>query len=154
MTRRYPDRPLTGVGAIILRQREVLLVKRGHAPSAGKWSIPGGLVELGESLDGAVCREVFEEVGLEVRTIDLVAALDRVILDAEGQIEYHYILLDFLCEIVSGSPGAGSDADECRFVPLDDLFRYDLTTGTEEVIRSAWERVSASGSNKVYCPGK
>lgn len=140
MDRRYPDMPLTGVGAIIFRDDQVLLVKRGHSPSMGKWSIPGGLVELGESLDDAVRREVLEEVGLEVRVVDLVAALDRVIRDAAGRIEYHYILLDFLCTAGPGNPVAATDAEECRFVPLEQLSSYDLTRGTETVIRRAFEK--------------
>ncbi len=154
MNRRYPERPFTGVGAIVFRGTEVLLVKRGSPPAAGKWSIPGGLVEVGESLDEAVCREVLEEAGIEVRTIDLVAALDRVILDRQGRIEYHYILLDFLCEIVSGEPVAGTDADDCRFVPVGDLGRYDMTRGTEQVIRSALERASAHRSSPLYSAGQ
>ena len=145
MNRRYPQRPLAGVGAIIFRGTEVLLVKRGRPPALGKWSIPGGLVELGESLGDSVRREVLEEVGLEVRVIDLVAALDRVILDREGRIEYHYILLDFLCEMTAGSLNAGTDADECRFVPVEDLSRYDMTRGTREVIERAFERAGTPG---------
>lgn len=150
MNRRYPERPFAGVGAIVFRGTEVLLVKRGRPPAVGKWSIPGGLVELGESLDAAVCREVLEESGLEVRTIDLVAALDRVILDPEGRIEYHYILLDFLCEIVGGQIQAGTDAEECRFVPLEDLGLYEMTRGTEEVIRRAFQRARDPRGLFVY----
>ena len=146
MNRRYPQRPLTGVGAIIFRGTEVLLVKRGRPPALGKWSIPGGLVELGETLEASVRREVLEEVGLEVRVIDLVAALDRVILDLEGRIEYHYILLDFLCEVLAGSLSAGTDADECRFVPIKDLGLYDMTQGTEEVIKQAFEKAGNPGA--------
>lgn len=153
MNRRYPDRPFAGVGAVVFRGTEVLLVKRGHPPAAGKWSIPGGLVELGESLDAAVCREVMEETGVEVRTIDLVAALDRIILDRENRIEYHYILLDFVCEIVGGELKAGTDADECRFVPLEDLRSYDITRGAEQVIRRAFERAAAPRCVPVYCAG-
>lgn len=138
MERRYPQRPLVGVGAIVFRKGlEVLLVQRGRAPSYGKWSIPGGLVKLGESLRDAVLREVHEETGLTVTVVDLVAALDRVIFDGDGKVEYHYVLLDFLCESESGSPVAGSDALGCRFVPLDQLCEFDLTQGTEEVIRRA-----------------
>lgn len=123
----------------------MLLVKRGSLPSLGKWSIPGGLVELGESLDEAVRREALEEVGLEVKVIDLVAALDRVIRDETGRIEYHYILLDFLCEAADGDPLAATDADECLFVPLKDLSRYDMTRGTERVIRRAFEKALPKG---------
>ncbi len=145
MNRRYPQRPYAGVGAIIFRGEEVLLVKRGRPPALGKWSIPGGLVELGESLEASVRREVLEEVGLEVRVIDLVAALDRVIFDENGRLEYHYILLDFLCEISGGNPIAASDADECRFVPIEDLLDYDMTRGTEEVIKRAYQKAKSSG---------
>jgi mutator protein MutT len=139
MDRRYPQRPLVGVGAIIFRENEVLLIRRSNPPGRGKWSLPGGLVELGERLEDAVKREVFEEAGLEVRVIDLVTALDRVILDREGRIEYHYILLDFLCEITNGNVSAGTDADECRFVVIDDLPRFELTRGTLEVIKRVFE---------------
>jgi ADP-ribose pyrophosphatase YjhB (NUDIX family) len=140
MNRRYPDRPYAGVGAIIFRGDNVLLIKRGSAPALGKWSIPGGLVELGESLETAVRREILEEVGLEVKVIDLVAALDRVIRDEGGRIEYHYILLDFLCEPGEGEPLAATDADECIFVPLRDLSSYDLTRGTAAVIMRAFKK--------------
>ena len=150
MNRRYPERPLTGVGAIIFRGTEVLLVKRGRPPAAGMWSIPGGLVELGETLQAAVQREVLEETGLVVKTTDLVAALDRVILDGEGRIEYHYIILDVLCEVVGGKLEAGTDADQCCFVPLGELGRLDMTRGTEEVVLSALERRAAAPLPPVY----
>lgn len=145
MDRRYPDRPLVGVGAIIFNGNKVLLVKRGQKPALGKWSIPGGLVELGENLDSAVRREVLEEVGLDVRVKDLVAALDRVIRDEQGRIEYHYVLLDFICEWVHGEPKAATDADECLFVSLEDLRQFNMTTGTEEVIRRAFDRAKQTG---------
>jgi 8-oxo-dGTP diphosphatase len=134
MNRRYPDRPLVGVGAIILRDDHVLLVQRGKEPAYGKWSIPGGLVELGESLVEAVLREVKEEVNLEVQVRDLVVALDRVILDGAGRIEYHYILLDFLCESNDGEPSPASDVLACAFVPIESLPQFDLTRGTERAI--------------------
>lgn len=149
MNRRYPEMPMAGVGAIIFRGDTVLLVKRGNPPSAGKWSIPGGLVELGESLETAVRREVREEVGLDVKVIDLVAALDRVIYDSNSRIEYHYILLDFLCESVLGDPVAATDADESAFVPLEELPLYDLTRGTELVIKRAYQKAMEKGSS-VY----
>ena len=152
MNRRYLERPQAGVGAIIFRGTEVLLVKRGQPPALGKWSIPGGLVELGESLEASVRREVLEEVGLEVEAIDLVAALDRVILDGDGRIEYHYILLDFLCEVLGGTLNAGSDADECRFVAMDELGLLDMTRGTEEVIRRAFEKAGNLGLRVYYNP--
>lgn len=137
MNRSYPDRPMVGVGAIIFWKESVLLVRRGRQPAYGKWSLPGGLVELGESLKEAVMREVREEVGLDVTVKDLAAALDRVILDEAGKIEYHYVLLDFICEYKGGEPMPASDALACAFVSLDDLPRYSMTRGTERVIRRA-----------------
>jgi 8-oxo-dGTP diphosphatase len=138
MDRRYPDRPLVGVGGIVFRGERVLLVRRGSAPAMGKWSVPGGLVELGESLEDAVRREVEEEAGIRVSVQDLVAALDRVILDDQRNIEYHYVLLDFLCEPAEGEPSPSTDVTECAFVPLSALSDYILTEGTQEVIRRAF----------------
>jgi len=141
MDRRYPTRPMVGVGAIIFRDDRVLLVQRGSEPAKGKWSLPGGLVELGESLHDAVRREVLEEVGLRVEVLDLAVALDRVIFDAEGKIQYHYVLLDFICEAQRHeTPIPASDASNCRFVPLQDLSQMHLTRGTAEVIRQAFAR--------------
>lgn len=137
MSRRYPQRPMAGVGAIIFRGDQVLLVQRGKEPSYGKWSVPGGLVEVGESLRDAVLREVQEEVGLTVVVRDLVVALDRVIRDQTGRIEYHYILLDFLCDSQDGEPFPDSDALDCRFVPIGSLGQYEMTRGTEGAIRRA-----------------
>jgi len=141
MNRRYPHHPMVGVGAIIFRDRQVLLVQRGKEPAKGKWSLPGGLVELGESLHDAVRREVLEEVGLSIVVLDLVVALDRVIYDEEGRIQYHYILLDFLCEPEKEKlPHPASDVSNCRFVSLNNLAEYDLTLGTAEAINQAFEK--------------
>ena len=134
MNRRYPSRPLVGVGAVIFRKDCVLLVQRGREPSYGKWSLPGGLVELGESLEEAVRREVREEVGLDVCVGDLVVALDRVLRDSDGGIEFHYVLLDFLCVGDAGDPVPASDVLDCAFVALSDLASYALVRGTEEVV--------------------
>jgi 8-oxo-dGTP diphosphatase len=150
MNRRYPEMPMVGIGAIIFRDDRVLLIKRGNSPALGKWSIPGGLVELGETLETAVRREVLEEVGLDVKVLDLCAALDRVILDDGGRIEYHYVLLDFLCEApADGNPVAATDAEECLFIPLSELSSYELTRGTEKVVRRAFEQAKEK-KNGVY----
>ncbi len=141
--------PMVGVGAIIFREDRVLLVQRGRPPAYGKWSVPGGLVELGESLEKAVHREVLEEVGLNVRVRDLLAVLDRVILDRHGRIEYHYVLLDFLCFSDHGVPRSASDALACEFVPINLLSQYEMTDGTVEVIQRAYRRMEG-GDFPVY----
>lgn len=115
------------------------------------WSVPGGLVEVGESLREAVQREVWEEAGLKVDVGDLTAALDRVILDEHGRPRYHYVLLDFLCHDRGGEPKPASDALQCTFVELGHLDRYPLTTGTLEVILRA-RHTKAGKSHSVYDP--
>ena len=136
-TRQYPSLPMVGVGAAVLRGDQVLIVQRGSQPAYGLWSVPGGLVELGESLHEAIRREIREETGLEIEIVDVVAVLDRVIPDHKGQVEYHYVLIDFLCRCEMGEPLPGSDALACRFVSLADLPRYPLTSGSLAVIHKA-----------------
>ena len=152
MNRRYPEGPMVGVGAVVFKGDRVLLVRRGKEPAYGEWSLPGGLVELGETLEEALCREILEETGVRVVPVDLVAALDRVIPDREGKIEYHYILLDFLCEWEEGEPVPASDAMDCAFAAVDDLKRYSLTRSAEKVIRRAMAR-RREDRFPVYEPG-
>lgn len=150
--RRYPQRPLVGVGAVIFRDERVLLIRRGASPGYGQWTLPGGLVEVGESLHEAVRREMSEEVGLDVRVVELSTALDRVLYDEEGRIEYHYVLLDFLCESQDGEPAASSDALECAFVSLEELDSYTLLRGAREVIHRAFDLLKGRRA-PVYQPG-
>ncbi len=138
--REYPSAPLVGVGAIIVDGPRVLLVQRGHAPAIGKWSIPGGLVDVGEPVESAVRREVAEECGLAVRLHGLVGFVDRIVRDAAGRVRYHYVLLDFLATLEGGSGGlarAGSDAAALRWSSLEELARLDVTEGLEPMIRRA-----------------
>jgi 8-oxo-dGTP diphosphatase len=128
---------MVGVGATILRGDRVVIVQRGREPAYGKWSLPGGLVELGESLHDAICREVLEETNLKVEVTDVVAVLDRVLPDPTGEVEYHYILIDFLCRSDAGDPSPGSDVLACRIVPVGDLDHYVLTSGTLVVVQKA-----------------
>ena len=140
MRREYPEAPIAGVGAVIVRPgfggaRQVLLIRRAQEPLKGEWSLPGGAVELGESLEAAVCREVLEETGLVVEVIDTVKAFDRISRDAEGRIRYHYVLVDFLCRVVGGTLACATDALEARWATAGEL--AGLTPLTIEVIRKA-----------------
>jgi 8-oxo-dGTP diphosphatase len=137
VSREYPDSPRVGVGAVVLDGDHVLLVLRGGATLAGKWSIPGGLVELGETTREAVCRELVEECGLEIDVIDVCGVLDRVVRDAEGRVRYHWVLVDYLAVARGGTLCAGDDAADARWVPIDEVERYDTTDGLVEMIARA-----------------
>src|SRR4030042_1735838 len=126
MKRHYPEQPLVGVGAVVFRGEEVLLVRRGQEPARDAWSLPGGLVELGETLEGALRRELEEETGLSVKILGITAVLERIYHDPAGRIPYHYILVDYLCEYEGGELSPASDITAARFVPLSELSRFDL----------------------------
>lgn len=123
-----------GVGAVIFRGEEVLLVRRGQEPAKGSWSLPGGLVELGESLEKAIKREVLEETGINVKVLGVTAILERIYRDEADNVPYHYVLVDFACEYVSGEVRPGSDAAAARFVPLDRLEEWTAASFTAQVI--------------------
>ncbi len=138
MRRRYPVAPIAAVGAVVLDGERVLLVRRGQEPLKGEWSLPGGAVELGETLEAAVCREVLEETGLEVEPVRVVEVLDRISRDAEGRVEYHYVLVDYACRVRGGVLGSGSDASDARWVSLEKLeMEAGLAGKVIEVIRKA-----------------
>lgn len=139
MGRAYPSQPVAGVGAIVLRQDEVLLVRRGRAPQKGLWSVPGGALELGETLEQGVRREVLEETGLEVRVIQFAEALERILTDDSGAVQYHYVLLDYLCEPLGGVLAAGDDAAEAAWVNRTGLSQLSLTPGLGAVIEKAFQ---------------
>jgi 8-oxo-dGTP diphosphatase len=140
MKREYPDFPLVGVGAVIIENGRVLLVKRGHPPLAGEWSIPGGLVELGETLREAAVREAREETCLTVEPTELLGVYDRVLGDDAGRILYHYVLVDFLCRIVGGTAQAADDAEEARWFTAEEAGKLGLAEDTVEVIRMGLEK--------------
>lgn len=135
--REYPAAPLVGVGAIVLDEDRVLLVKRGRPPALGKWSIPGGLVRLGEPVEDALLREVREECGLAVQLKGLVGVVDRIIPDPAGRVQYHYVLIDFLAVPLGGEARAGSDAEAVRWVPVGEVAGLDLTEGLEAMLERA-----------------
>lgn len=131
MTR--PTSPSVGVGAVVVDDRRVLLIKRGKPPLFGRWVVPGGTVELGESLEQALVREVREETGLVVRPCAFLAVFDRIVR-SDGDVRYHFVILDYLCERVSGEVAAASDALDACFVPPEDLERYELPPKALEVV--------------------
>jgi ADP-ribose pyrophosphatase YjhB (NUDIX family) len=135
--REYPVVPRVGVGAVVLDGVRVLLVRRGKAPSYGKWSLPGGMVELGETTREAVRREIAEECGLQIRVGEVAGVLDRVVRDGEGRIRYHWVLVDYVAFPESGTLCAASDADEAQWVEVDEVERLDTTDGLLDMIRRA-----------------
>jgi len=147
MRREYPDSPLVGVGAIIVEAERVLLVKRGHPPLLGEWSIPGGVLELGEALEDAVVREAWEETGLTVETAGLLGVYDRVLRDADERTLYHYVLVDYLCHRVSGEPQAAGDAAEVSWFSQEEIARLSLPKDTAAVIQLGFEK--AQGAPRV-----
>lgn len=135
--REYPERPVVGVGAVVLRDGAVLLVERAQEPLAGQWTLPGGAVELGETLEEAVVRELREETGMTVRVLELVEAFDRITRDDESRARYHYVLLDYLCEPVGGELRAGSDARAAAWVRPEEFARYRLSEKARAVCEKA-----------------
>ena len=137
--REYSKVPLFGVGALIVHDSRIALVRRANEPSRGQWSIPGGLVKLGEPLLDAVKREAFEETGLLVEPVFLVELLDRVFYDQSGLVQYHYILADYWCEVKDGAILAGSDASEAKWASLGDLAELGVADITVQVINKGFE---------------
>lgn len=136
-SRRYPKRPILGVGAVVLRGDRVVLIQRGREPFKDYWSLPGGVLEVGETLERAVVREAKEETGLDIAPLAVVGIFERLMLDERGRPEYHYVLIDFLCRVRSGALTPGGDAIAAWWVPSSDLSRYRLTEGALEAIEKA-----------------
>lgn len=141
MKREYPETPLVGVGAVILDHGRVVLVKRRLPPLAGEWSIPGGRLELGETLRQAVVREAREETGLTIEPADVLGVFDRLLRDEAGRTLYHYVLIDFLCQRLAGELHAGGDADDARWFSQEETSSISLQEDTAEVIRVGFEKI-------------
>lgn len=146
-TRRYPDRPYVGVGAVIVQEGHVLLVKRKFEPLAGRWSLPGGAVEVGETLEAGLAREMLEETGLEVRVGPVVEVFDRITHDGDGRVLYHFVLVDYLCWPVSGVLCPGSDVADAVFVDPAALGAYEITEKATTVIERALALVGSEPPN-------
>ena len=127
MKRLYPDQPIVGIGAVIIREGTIALIKRGNEPARGKWTIPGGLVELAESPEQAVVREAKEETGLDVNDPSLMDVVSNVDLDEKGRVKYHYVIIEYFVHVKAGVAEASSDAMELRWVPFNEVEGYDLT---------------------------
>ena len=148
LQREFPEAPIVGVGAVVADRGRVLLVRRGQEPSKGKWSLPGGVLELGESLIEGVVREVREETGLEVEVVELIELIDRIVrqpASKDGRIRYHYVIADYVCRVVGGELHAASDADEVRWVGRAEWNSHSalvLDPITVRVIEAGWQRAN------------
>jgi ADP-ribose pyrophosphatase YjhB (NUDIX family) len=138
--RRYPKRPIIGVGALIFHRGRILMAQRGKEPLKGWWSLPGGALEVGESLDFAVRREVREETGLEIEPLAVFQVFERIMRDAAGAPEYHYVLIDYICRVSGGTLRAGDDVCRVEWVKPEALKSLQITEGTLGVIEKAFRK--------------
>jgi 8-oxo-dGTP diphosphatase len=143
MKREFPEFPLVGVGAIVIEGDRVLLVKRAHPPLQAQWSIPGGVLEVGEMVRQAAIREAREETGLLVEPVELLGVYDRILHNVEQRVQYHYVLIDFFCRRIGGVLQAADDATEVRFFTRDELPALNLAEDTQDVIRKGFEKLDA-----------
>lgn len=146
MKRLYPDQPVVGVGAVIIKEDKIALIKRGNEPSKGKWTIPGGIVELAESPEFAVLRETKEETGLEADNPILIDVVSNVDFDENGKVKYHYIIIDYLVHVKNGTAKASSDAAELLWVPFEEVENYSLTASFRLFFRNNREKLEKSSS--------
>jgi len=144
-TRRYPDRPIVAVGAIVVDKGRVLMARRGKEPSYGLWSVPGGAVHLGEDLKTAARREIREELGIEVELTDVIEILERVTRDAEDRVQYHYVIVDYLARLANGEPKSSSEALEVRWIAPEEFSQYEMTQGTAEIVLRIMEAGKKAG---------
>ena len=140
MKREYPEHPLIGVGAVIVSDGRALLIRRGQPPLLGEWSLPGGVLECGETLRDAAIREAREETGLVVEVGEMLGVYERVIRSEDGRVRYHYVLIDFLCRAVAGELKAGSDAAEAGWFSCEELPALRLAFDADDVVRKGLER--------------
>jgi ADP-ribose pyrophosphatase YjhB (NUDIX family) len=154
-SREYPQRPIVGVGGVIIEAGRTLLIRRGTQPLLGEWSIPGGILELGETLQAGVARELLEETGVVVRVLDLIEVFDRIILEDgtvatknEKRPRFHFVIADYLCERVSGDPHAASDVTDVAMAREEELERFHLTETATRVLKKAFAMVRARQASR------
>ena len=138
MAREYPEAPRVGIGIVLLRGDEVLLVRRGRPPAEGQWSLPGGAQELGETAEACARRELFEETGLQAGPVHMVAHVDSIHRDEDGRVRYHYTILDFAAHYVGGALKAGDDVSDAVWVHPDRFDEFDLWPEARRVIALAF----------------
>jgi mutator protein MutT len=153
--REYPERPVVGIGGVIIDQGRTLLIRRGSQPLLGEWSIPGGTLELGESLEEGVVRELREETGIEVRVLELIEVFDRIFpadgatgAGAKRRPRFHFVIADYLCEPLGGEPRAGSDVTDVAFASEKELSRFHLTETATRVLKRAFAMDRARRAGK------
>lgn len=130
----FPDYPIIAVGAVVIKDNRVLLVRRGHAPAKGQWAIPGGRIKLGETLQAGAEREIMEETGIRIKAKAPVFTLDSIHRTPDGRVRYHYVIVDLAAEYISGEPMAGDDADEVRWVSSKELFQLSVNPSTLDLL--------------------
>src|ERR1700760_4606594 len=150
MKRDYPEHPIIGVGAVIVEGGRVLLVRRDTEPLRGEWSVPGGMLELGEKLRDGVRREVLEETGVDVEPGEVLDVFDSIFTDVLGRTQYHYVLIDYLCRPLAGEARAGSDVSDVRWVSADALPAMNLRPSIEEVVRKGLAAVAILPIGKSF----
>ncbi|WP_262694943.1 NUDIX hydrolase [Kordiimonas aquimaris] len=137
--RENPSRPIVGVGAVVMKENKVLLIKRGKSPRKGEWSLPGGAIELGETVTAAMSREIREETGLSVTFSEIIDIIDFIEHTPDEKTKFHYVLIDYLAYYKEGTLKAGSDADDARFFNIDDAVEAVSWGETKRIIRKAWD---------------
>lgn len=141
--REYPERPIVAVGGVVIREARVLLIRRGQPPLEGRWSIPGGILEIGETIAEGIERELMEETGIRVRVLDLIEIYEKVLRDGGNEPRYHFVILDYTCEFVEGTARAGGDVTDTAWVSEQQLESLALTTAAKRVIHGAFSAVRA-----------
>lgn len=148
-SREYPKRPVVGVGGVVITDGRALLIRRGHAPLEGQWSIPGGTLEVGETIVEGIRRELEEETGIEVHVLELIEVFERIFRDEDGKVQYHFVILDYLCEMAGGSARAGGDVVDVAWAGEGELAKFELTEAATRVLKKAFkvarERARLSG---------
>ena len=154
-SREYPERPVIGVGGVIIDRGRVVLIRRGSEPLLGQWSIPGGTLEIGETLEEGVARELLEETGIQIRVLELIELFDRIYRDNgpaaathKKKPRFHYVIADYLCENIGGEPRAGSDVTDLAFAWEDELAKFQLTETATRVLKKAFAMHRARASRE------